>query len=376
MTRSSLTSALTALLVVAVTVLVIGQAVGQPVLLGFVTSDSMEPTLEPGDAFVVVPEPIAGDVEEGDVVVFESETIDGDEYTTHRVVGETDSGYVTKGDANPFTDQDGGEPPVGRDRVAATALQIDGNVVAIPLLGTLVVGVRRVVLAAATAVLASVGLRGLVDASTVGFVLFGMGAALFALSRTSEDRRRDRSRRRESVVDGRRVVLAVLALVFLPANAVMIPPSGVDQITVEGDAVGDGIATGERIEGEFGAENDGLVTMLIVLETEGDATIVAPSELVLLPGRSTTATLSLPAPPPGGTRTVTLAEHRYVLLLPPSVLLALHDVHPVLAWGVINLLLAAAAVGLVGAVFGLGRVRFRNRSRPITLSRRFRELFR
>src|SRR6056297_1685104 len=128
-------AAATALLV-AVAALVVGQLLGQPILLGYVATDSMEPTMDAGDGFVAVPSPLAGDVSEGDVVVFEAEQLHGGGLTTHRVVGETDRGYVTRGDANPFTDQDGGEPPVKRAQIVAHALQVNGEVVVIPNLGT------------------------------------------------------------------------------------------------------------------------------------------------------------------------------------------------------------------------------------------------
>jgi signal peptidase len=81
----------------------------------------MEPTLEPGDGFVAVPAELAGPIDDGDVIVFEAETIQGGGLTTHRVVDETDRGFITRGDANPFTDQDDSEPPVKRAQVVAKA---------------------------------------------------------------------------------------------------------------------------------------------------------------------------------------------------------------------------------------------------------------
>ncbi|TKX51714.1 signal peptidase I, partial [Halorubrum sp. SP3] len=71
-----------------------------------------------------VPPAIAGDIEEGDVVTFEAQELQGGGLTTHRVVDETDQGYITRGDANPFTDQDGPEPPVQESQIAAVALEL------------------------------------------------------------------------------------------------------------------------------------------------------------------------------------------------------------------------------------------------------------
>ncbi|RLM60020.1 S26 family signal peptidase, partial [Halorubrum sp. Atlit-26R] len=55
--------------------MLVGQQLGQPIVLGFVLTGSMnaEPAnMAPGDGFVAVPPSIAGDIEEGDVVTFEA----------------------------------------------------------------------------------------------------------------------------------------------------------------------------------------------------------------------------------------------------------------------------------------------------------------
>ncbi len=103
--------------------MIAGQLLGQPAVVGYVETGSMSPTLEPGDGFVAVPAALAGPIEEGDVVTFRAEQLHGGGLTTHRVVGETERGYVTRGDANPFTDQDGVEPPVKDDQIVAVAWQ-------------------------------------------------------------------------------------------------------------------------------------------------------------------------------------------------------------------------------------------------------------
>ncbi|MFC7114202.1 signal peptidase I [Natronoarchaeum sp. GCM10025703] len=140
--RSYAEAALGTALVVLVLALLLGQLLGQPILLGFVSTGSMEPAVDAGDGFVAVPALLAGDVSEGDIVVFDAEELQGGGLTTHRVVGETDEGYVTKGDANPFTDQDGGEPPVSEGQIVAHALQVGDTAVTIPHLGTGIMGVQ------------------------------------------------------------------------------------------------------------------------------------------------------------------------------------------------------------------------------------------
>jgi signal peptidase I len=83
---------------------VLGQLPGQPILLSYVATGSMEPTMDAGDGFVAVPSAVTGPPSEGDVVVFDARELHDGGLTTHRVVDETDEGDVTKGDANPFTD--------------------------------------------------------------------------------------------------------------------------------------------------------------------------------------------------------------------------------------------------------------------------------
>lgn len=120
-----------------------------PVSVSFVHSGSMEPTIPEGDGFVLVP---AGEVRTGDVVTFDSEH--RGEYVTHRVVGTSEDGFVTRGDANPTTDQEVGHPPVTRDAIVGAALTVGGTQVVIPGLGDAVAALsaaRDLLVAAALA---------------------------------------------------------------------------------------------------------------------------------------------------------------------------------------------------------------------------------
>ncbi|GAB6879948.1 signal peptidase I [Halorubrum gandharaense] len=370
-------SLVTALLVVCALALVAGQLAGQPVLLGYVTSDSMEPTVSAGDGFVAVPAAVADDPEPGDVVVFEAETLHDGGLTTHRVVDETADGYVTQGDANPFTDQDGGEPPVTDDRIVAHAAGPGDDVVAIPHLGTAVMGTQSAVLAAQERVAAALGTRALVGAQGVGTLLFVTGLALFALSAVGgrTERSRDRTGARRRGVNTRRVTFVLLLVVLIPANAAMVGPSGAEQVVIDGDDTSEaGIASGEPVHEEIRAVNDGLVATFVAVETRDAETAVDPNGLAVASGESAEATLTVPAPPPDEERTVAVSQHRYLLLLPPSVLAALHGVSPVAAWGAINLLVGVSVVGIVVGALGTGRVR--DTSRDLPVGERVRRLFR
>lgn len=80
------------------------------VTIGLVTTSSMTPTLTQGSLFLA----LHGSPTEGDLVVFER--ANGDQ-AVHRVVDKTPQGLVTKGDANPTTDQAAGEPHVDAGQV-------------------------------------------------------------------------------------------------------------------------------------------------------------------------------------------------------------------------------------------------------------------
>lgn len=114
------------------TVLVGGLAVAivlstaTPVPVGVVDSDSMAPTLEPGERYLALPPGLVGGVDVGDVVVFHG----ADGWTVHRVVDETEAGLLTAGDANVLTDQDDGAPAVAPAAVAGVVPAVDGRLVA------------------------------------------------------------------------------------------------------------------------------------------------------------------------------------------------------------------------------------------------------
>jgi signal peptidase len=117
-----------------------GQALSQPVLFGFVETKSIAPTLAACDGFVTVSAALAEPVDEGDVVVFRTEQVGDRGLTTHRVVDDPDQRYVTRGDANSFTDQANGEPPVKELETVAVVWAPGETVFVITELWTAVLG--------------------------------------------------------------------------------------------------------------------------------------------------------------------------------------------------------------------------------------------
>jgi signal peptidase len=388
--RTMLGSALrytgTVLFVTVVVSLVAGVVLGQPVLLSFVETDSMEPTIDAGDGFVALPTVLWGEPTTGDIVVFEAETIEGGGLTTHRIVDETDEGFITRGDGNPFTDQDGGEPPVAESQIVATVPQAGDSPLVIPFLGTAIQTVQGAVGAVVSPVVGVFGLDGVGD-GTVGTGLFGAGLTLLVVSFVFEWRSTDRGRsreRRQSTAssdgfDTRLLAVLLVLVVLVPANAAMMLAGGTTEVTVDGEAVAEAeeVTPGDSIEADINVRNSGLITVLTMLEPTGetDEVTLEPNKLAVPSGGTGAATATLPAPPSDADRTVRVEQHRYLLLMPEGVLADLHDRNPLLALGALNAFIGTAVAGTVWGLFGFGRIRERTTGRAVPLVVRLRRRF-
>ena len=357
--------------------LLLGQLLGQPILFGYVQpgSTSMEPTIDAGDGFVAIPAFVTGDPSPGDIVVFDAEEIEGGGITTHRVIDETADGYITRGDNNPFTDQDGGEPPVSDDQIVAHAAQIGDYTITIPALGTGIQTVQEGILSVVAPVTAAAGLDLDATGELLGVGLFGLGVLLFGVSlirdRGGGPRRTvSRSTTVTDRIDTRLVAIALLFVILLPANATMLLASGPTDMTVDGEEVADtdDVDPGDPIDSELEIHNDGLLTTVVMFDPGSEDVTMRQPGVAVPPGETATVTASISAPPPDADRTVTVTEQRYFQLLPESVVFALHDYSPLAVFGVLNLFLTVSVLGFVGGFFGFNQVRLRNTDRDVPLS--------
>lgn len=122
------------MLVLALAVMIVAGPAA-PVQLSYATSDSMDPTISKGDLYFVIKG--NSNIAAGDLVTFYS--FSKGSYVTHRVVEKTDSGYITKGDNNPTTDQEAGHPPVREGAVVGEVLSSGGNPIVVPFLGPVII---------------------------------------------------------------------------------------------------------------------------------------------------------------------------------------------------------------------------------------------
>jgi signal peptidase len=252
-----------------------------PLSLSHVTSDSMAPTLSPGDGYLLV----AGDVSVGDVVTYR--TVDGG-YVTHRAVGRTDGGWLTRGDANPATDQAAGAPPVPDERVVGRVLSVGGTPLSVPGLGPLTDALNRYRLP----------------------LLLLTAAAL-------------------AVVLGTTAAATTERLVY---------------VATETATGGRTVPVGEAVAREVRVRATALPLTTVVASATG-ADVVASTATA----SNLDLTLALPARSSVGASVVDVAVGVYPAVLPRPVLAALHALHPLAARGCVGLVVTApfAAVYLL-----------------------------
>lgn len=340
-----------------------GAALGQPVFLSYVETGSMSPTMEPGDGFVAVPEAVSGDIERGDVIVFDAKYIHDGGLVTHRVIGKTEEGYVTRGDANPFPDQSVGEPPVTRDQVVATVLQINGQVVVVPGFGYVTEMTSGAVettqrhLAATSGVSLFRGLEGRVLLLSLAIGLYGV---LGTDDGPTRERERDRSRPTESDT---RLFLAAFVVVLLLATTL--------GTTAASDTRTYDVRVNQTEHATYTLSN-GVIPTTVFLQPESDWIDTNQSVVHLTSGKTHNVSVTIAPGSDGVGAQRGLSEYRYPSVLPTSMLRGLHQIHPWLAAFGVNLVLAVSFY-LVGRKFiGTGSRRDRSRRNNLSITTRVR----
>ena len=355
-----------AVVVVVIVALIVGQALGQPLLLSYVTTGSMEDTMQPGDGFVALPPELAGSIGTGDVVVFDAQEIQGGGLTTHRIVDETDQGFVTQGDANPFTDQDSGEPPVQEAEIVAVAWQPTGDVLTIPYLGTGVEGIQSGLEAVQLWLAQLFGTRALLGLQGIGYLLFALSIGLYVvLGRFEDDREREQDRSRDTGSNTRLLAVGMALLVMSGATAAMVIPGGTHEygiVSAEFDSDNPTtIQQGTSEDLPYAVGNTGFIPTVVFLEPGSDDIAAQPDQMTVDGGETVNATVTITTPPETGFFQYFVTEHRYLQILPPDVIASLYEIHPWVPLLVINVMVGIPFYLFSMLVLGSGRMRNRSR---------------
>ncbi|QZA88521.1 signal peptidase I [Salinarchaeum sp. IM2453] len=360
------------LLLVIVGILLVGYAFNQPLLFAHIETDSMEPTIEPGEVVVVAPPELTGDPDVGDVIVFDAEYTDGGGLVTHRVVGEESQGYITQGDANLVTDQDSGEAPITDGQVEAVLLSTGGSVITIPYLGTAAEGIQST----ATTVqqwLSNVFGTDLFDGMEgQAIIMFTVGgiALLLGLRDSDSKRSRDRSRSRNRAgyIPASSLLIGFVVLLISAALLGMLLPAGTTTYEVLSSESESGpphtIEAGGSDTVNFTVGNEGLIPTHVYLEPASDGIAIEDDQFRLGHNELDNATVTRSAPPETGLYYRSVEEYRYYALLPGPVIDWLYQYHPWLPLAGISAVIGGVAYGVGRALLGSrNAVRLRSRSR-------------
>lgn len=346
-------NALVATVVLVAALTILGAVLGLPMGVVYVETESMSPTITPGEGFVLVPAAVAGPLEPGDVIVFEAQKLRGGGPTTHRIVGETEHGYITQGDNNNIPDQATSEPPVTQAQIAGKALEIDGRVITIPYTGVAAATADSFVGDARQRV--NVLLWRLTDTSGLSatqssYVLTGVLLLLYGIESFREGRGSRRVHIRYHPADGDRdsaplsahtILIALTLVVAVAATAAMVVPSGTHQYDVVASEtespvlVGPGETT--QITHQIG--NSPILPMVVFLEG-GNGVQIGQDEIALDRGGITNVSIVGTVPDAIGHHRFYVIEHRYIAVLPQSVIQALHARQPWLAVVIITMFIA------------------------------------
>ncbi|WP_164667897.1 signal peptidase I [Virgibacillus doumboii] len=120
----------------------IGSAITkEPVLFSVIRSNSMSPVWERGDMVVIENVSKNDSIHNEDIVFFKTEegSLADKGWIAHRVMGgNNEEGFITKGDANEYTDQESsGTGPIPRDAIAGRAVTFGETPIVIPKIGYL-----------------------------------------------------------------------------------------------------------------------------------------------------------------------------------------------------------------------------------------------
>ena len=336
MIRWGILRATQTVLVVCVLALFAGALLGQPILLSFVETGSMEPTIDTGDGFIAIPSALTGEPEVGDVVVFEAEEIEGGGLTTHRIVGAEERGYITQGDANLGTDQEAGEPVVQDAQIVATAVSVGGTTVTIPHLGTAVMALGDGLDSLQHWLALTLGLDVFLGAGGLAALVLVLSVVLYAIETVRERRQRSYESRvgrdEDFPIDAHHLCIALALLVAISAGAAMVVPGGAhsyDVVSAEFDSDRPlVIEQGTTETVSYDVINGGLVPIVSYLEPGSEGVGVDAERFEVGPRDDVATTVSLTAPDDTGYYPMYVTEHRYLHVLPGSVIDTLHDVHP------------------------------------------------
>lgn len=173
------------------------------------------------------------------------------------------------------------------------------------------------------------------------------------------------------------VALALGGVLVASLTATMTVAGGVQEfgvVSAEQDIGGPSvIASGETERLNYSVPNGGVLPVVAYVDPASEGVETPDESVIVGPGEQQTVGIELSAPEKTGYYPRYVAEHRYLAILPPSVIDFLYRLHPWLPVIVIDALVLGAFLAVVMPLLGRGYLRPR-RSRNSLVRRIKRRL--
>ena len=332
---------------------IVGGLLGTPAGLSFVETESMEPILDPGDGFILIPTQIVGEYKVGDVITFDAENFPYD-YVTHRIIGVTSEGFMTQGDNNTFADQSGtfNEPYVKREQIAGKVLAVGGNVVVIPKLGKAITFVGDAVETISRRFYSLVGIdmgnemlgQAIVTIGILSILAIIIDAVSGAIG-INKGKKRERSRKKSSTSPYSIYVIFILFIIFSSSISIlsMSQHNRIDLVATEGVTNFRAVHIGETAERYLEVGNSGFIPAHVFIDGQSGIASVEAQTFTLERGETTRVSYLVSAPDEIGYYQDYITIDVYLAIFPHSVAESLRDINrymPIVAFNIVVIVLS------------------------------------
>lgn len=291
-----------------------------PISLWYVYSESMEPTIKTNDGFILIS---SKTYETGDIITFKPKVLE-QPYVTHRIIDITlDREYITKGDNNIMTDQQGGEPPIQLDQVIGKALCISGKLIVLPKLGLISQKIQK-----------SMPKINVFTLISVIILIYALGFVLDMIFNKENTRKNKKKRIRLLDIAPFFDPLFLIMCILIIINTLIVGQTikswkteEISYVVVSREGLPNPIS-GEKFERIKSLENSSIIPYYTILEpTDGNMTI-KPRILLIPPKENVDYVVSVTAPEKIGYYVQKINIKTYPKLIPPKLLEQLYSISP------------------------------------------------
>jgi len=278
---------------------------GHPVLFSYTMTNSMEPTIDQGDMFFIVPN-IIHEPRENDIIVFEE--IYSNKFIVHRVIGVNENGeYYTKGDNSIFSDQQADFSTIDRSKVIGTVFSPFNRTITIPEIGNIINNISGMV-------------------SRWYMLMVAAIAILIFLSLKPHTRFKTTN---ETHVRMRHVFILCTAFILLWSTIILIISSqtiSTRYLVTDTPITESEVLPGQTFEMEYSIERLGFIPTTIFMTPLSDNSKVDKSSKILF-GGSYTGKMTIVAPEDAGFHYAKISVRAYLPIMPTKMIEKLYEMH-------------------------------------------------